>query len=81
MQSLSDADFRAVVDRINADDSKYVDGDIRTLISHCHTLREAAKRLTDEMDCVSYPMPEDANAKLVTDLWDVIRKTAVRVPA
>ena len=80
MQSLSDADFQAIVDRIKADDSKYVDGDIRTLMDHCQTLRATAKRLTAKMDFVSYPTPEHENAKLVNELDDVVRQTAVRVP-
>jgi hypothetical protein len=81
MQSLSDADFQAIVDRVKGDDSKYVDGDIRTLLAHCHALREAAKRLTAKMDFVSYPIPEHENAKLVNELDDVVRQTAVRIPA
>jgi hypothetical protein len=80
MQSLSDADFRDLVERIKSDDSKYVDGDVRTLIAHCQTLRETAKRLTGKMDFVSYPMPESENAKLVIELDDVVSQTAVRVP-
>jgi hypothetical protein len=80
MQSLSDSDFRDIVDRIKSDDSKYVDGDIRTLIDHCETLRETAKRLTGKMDFVSYPVPESDNAKLVIELDDVVSQTAVRVP-
>ena len=81
MQSLSDKDFRDIVGRIKSDDSKYVDGDIRTLIDHCQTLRETAKRVTAQMDFVSYPVPENDNAKLVNELDEVVSRTAVRIPA
>jgi len=78
MQSLSDADFRDLVERIKSDDSKYVDGDLRTLLDHCQTLRDTAKRLTDKID---FRMLESENVRLVNELDDVVRRTAVCIPA
>ena len=81
MQSLSDADFRAVVDRIKADDSKYVDGDIRMLISHCHTLRAEATLVARTLRAISHTVPDCRPYELAKALDNVVSQTAVRVPA